>query len=87
MVMTTTLQPVASFSWRAASRAFISSGFVMVAIEARSMVPSSFTATTPDVSGTCLTHTMHFIFVFPSVPYFTPMAPEMTIRWTSLVPS
>ena len=32
MVTTTTLQPVASFIFRAASRAFMSSGFVMVCI-------------------------------------------------------
>ena len=33
----------------------------MVAMAARSIVPSSFTATLPEVSGTCLTQTMIFI--------------------------
>ena len=31
-------------------------------MDARSRVPSGFTATTPDVSGTCLTQTRIFIF-------------------------
>ena len=50
------------------------------------MVPSAFTATLPEVSGTCLTQTIAFM-KYPSVPYFTPRWLEMTIRWTSLVPS
>ncbi|CUQ44327.1 Uncharacterised protein [Flavonifractor plautii] len=61
METTTTLQPVASLMRSAASTAARSSWLVMVAMAARSMVPSSFTATTPEVSGTCLTQTMHFI--------------------------
>ena len=62
MEMTTTLvSGFLSLIWRAASRAFISSGLEMVAIAARSMVPSAFTATLPEVSGTCLTQTMIFI--------------------------
>ena len=77
---------LASLIWRAASRAFISSGLEMVAMAARSMVPSAFTATLPEVSGTCLTQTMIFILLTPP-SYFTPRAPEMTMRWTSLVPS
>src|SRR5699024_756556 len=67
MVTTTTSQPVASFSLRAASRAFRSSGLVMVAIEARSRVPSGLTATLPEVSGTCLTQTIAFIVTLPSL--------------------
>ena len=61
METTTTLQPVASLMRSAASTAARSSWLVMVAMAARSMVPSSFTAATPEVSGTCLTQTMHFI--------------------------
>ena len=57
MVTTVTLQPVASFSFRAASTAFMSSGLVMVCMEARFRVPSGLTATLPEVSGTCLTQT------------------------------
>ena len=85
MVTTTTLQPVASFIFRAASRAFISSGLVMVCMDARFSVPSGLTATLPEVSGTCLTQTMIFIFVSSS--YYRPMLAEITMRWTSEVPS
>ena len=74
-----------SLIWRAASRAFISSGLEMVAMAARSMVPSALTATTPEVSGTCLTQTMIFMVFY--LPAYFKMAPEMTILWTSLVPS
>ena len=84
MVTTITLQPVASFIFRAASRAFMSSGLVMVCIEARFSVPSGFTATLPEVSGTCLTQTMIFILVSSS---YRPIFAEMTMRWTSEVPS
>jgi len=87
MVTTVTLQPVASLIFRAASRAFISSGLVMVCMEARFRVPSGLTATLPEVSGTCLIETMIFILTFTSYPYFTPRWLEMTIRWTSEVPS
>jgi hypothetical protein len=66
MVTTITLQPVASFIFRAASRAFMSSGLVMVCIEARFSVPSGFTATLPEVSGTCLIETMIFILPYTS---------------------
>ena len=65
MVTTTTLQPVASLIFRAASRAFISSGLVMVCMDARFRVPSGFTATLPEVSGTCLMETMIFIKSLP----------------------
>ena len=85
MVTTTTLQPVASLIFRAASRAFISSGLVMVCMDARFRVPSGFTATLPEVSGTCLTQTM--IFMFVSSSSYRPMLAEMTMRWTSEVPS
>src|SRR5699024_2059418 len=61
MVTTTTSQPVASLSCRAASTALRSSGLVMVAMAARSIVPSGLTATLPWVSGTCLTQTIAFI--------------------------
>ena len=37
--------------------------------------------------GTCLIETMIFILTFTSYPYFTPRWLEMTIRWTSEVPS
>ena len=57
MVTTVTLQPVASLIFRAASTAFMSSGLMMVCIEARFRVPSGLTATLPEVSGTCLTQT------------------------------
>ena len=73
-----------SLIWRAASRAFISSGLEMVAMAARSMVPSALTATTPEVSGTCLTQTMIFMVFLP--PHLM-IAPEMTMRCTSEVPS
>ncbi len=53
MVTRMTLRPRASFSFSAASTAFLSSGFVMTGMEARFRVPSSFTATLPEVSGTC----------------------------------
>ena len=86
MVTTMTLQPVASFIFRAASRAFMSSGFVMVCMEARFSVPSGFTATLPEVSGTCLMETMIFMTVY-LLSYFTPRRLEMTMRWTSDVPS
>ena len=59
---------------------------VMAAMEARFRVPSGFTATLPEVSGTCLTQTMIFISIC-LLSYFTPMAREMTMRWTSEVPS
>ena len=85
MVTTMTLQPVASFSFRAASTAFISSGLVMVCMDARFSVPSGFTATLPEVSGTCFTQTM--IFMTFSSSYHRPMLAEMTMRWTSEVPS
>ena len=85
MVTTMTLQPVASFSFRAASTAFMSSGLVMVCMEARFRVPSGFTATLPEVSGTCLTQTM--IFIIRSSSSYRPILPEMTTRWISLVPS
>ena len=85
MVMTVTLQPVASFSFRAASTAFISSGLMMVCMDARFRVPSGLTATLPEVSGTCLTQTMIFIIVFSSS--YRPMLAEITMRWTSEVPS
>ena len=88
MVMTTTLiSGFWSFRARAPSRAFISSGLEMVAMAARSMVPSALTATLPEVSGTCFTQTMIFIMLSTSFDYFTPRPPEMTIRWTSEVPS
>src|SRR5699024_7415412 len=64
---TTTSQPVAAVSWRAASRACRSSRLVMVAIEARSRDPSGLTATLPEVSGTCLTQTIAFIVTLPSL--------------------
>ena len=51
---------------------------------ARSMVPSALTATTPEVSGTCLTQTMIFMVFLP--PHLM-IAPEMTMRCTSEVPS
>ena len=86
MVITTTLQPVASFRRRAASTAFLSSGLMMVAMDARFRVPSGLTATLPEVSGTCFTHTIAFMSI-SSVPYFTPRWLEMTMRCTSLVPS
>ena len=85
MVTTMTLQPVSSFSFRAASTAFMSSGFVMVCMEARFKVPSGLTATLPEVSGTCFTQTMIFIVVSSSS--YRPMLAEMTMRWTSDVPS
>ena len=85
MVTTTTLQPVASFSFRAASTAFMSSGLVMVCMDARFRVPSGFTATLPEVSGTCLTQTM--IFIIRSSSSYRPILPEMTTRWISEVPS
>ena len=40
----------------------------------------------PEVSGTCLTQTMIFISIC-LLSYFTPIAREMTMRWTSEVPS
>ena len=86
METTTTSAPVCSFRTRAASTAFRSSGLVMVAMEARFRVPSGFTATLPEVSGTCLTQTMIFISIC-LLSYFTPRAREMTMRWTSEVPS
>ena len=61
------LQPVASFSFRAASRAFRSSGLVMVAMDARSRVPSGLTDTLPEVSGTCFTQTIAFIVTLASL--------------------
>ena len=61
MDTTITSQPVSSFNCRAASTAARSSWFVIVAMAARSIVPSSLTATTPDVSGTCFTQTIAFI--------------------------
>ena len=64
METTMTSAPVSSFNCRAASTAFRSSGLVMVAIEARFRVPSSLTATLPEVSGTCLTQTMIFMSIF-----------------------
>ena len=85
MVTTTTLQPVASLSFRAASTAFMSSGLVMVCMDARFRVPSGFTATLPEVSGTCLTQTM--IFIIRSSSSYRPILPEMTTRWISEVPS
>ena len=38
-------------------------------LDARSRVPSGFTATLPEVSGTCLTVTR--IFIFPFTSYLT----------------
>ena len=61
-------------------------GLGMVAMEPRFRVPSGFTATLPEVSGTCLTQTMIFISIC-LLSYFTPRAREMTMRWTSEVPS
>ena len=65
----------------------MSSGLVMVCMDARFRVPSGFTATLPEVSGTCLMETMIFILTFTSLSHFTPRRLEMTIRWTSEVPS
>ena len=79
----TTSHPVASFNLKAASKAAKSSGFVMVAIDARSNCPFSLTATFPEVSGTCLTQTIAFILC----PSYFNKAPEITIICTSLVPS
>ena len=87
MVITTTLQPVASFSFRAASTAFLSSGLMMVAMDARFRVPSGLTATLPEVSGTCFTQTIAFIVQFASYSYLPGVLPEITTRWISLVPS
>ena len=87
MVITTTLQPVASFSFRAASTAFLSSGLMIVAMDARFRVPSGLTATLPEVSGTCFTQTIAFIVQFSSYSYLPRMLPEITTRWISLVPS
>jgi len=41
----------------------------------------------PEVSGTCLMETIIFILTFTSFSYFTPRRLEMTMRWTSEVPS
>ena len=79
METTTTSQPVLSFRVRAASMALRSSGLVMVSMEARSMVPSSFTATLPEVSGTCFTHTIHFITAYSSYQLTLRLA-AMTMR-------
>ena len=67
MVKAMTLQPSSSFRDRAASTAFRSSGLMMVCMDARSSVLSGFTATLPEVSGTCLTVTK--IFILPLPPY------------------
>ena len=47
------------------------------------MVPSAWTATLPEVLGTCFTQTMKFIL---SPPYFSRL-PEITICCTWLIPS
>ena len=63
MVKATTWQPYSSFKVSAASTAFRSSGFIIVFMEPRSKVPSGFTETLPDVSGTCFTVTNIFIIL------------------------
>src|SRR5574344_1599288 len=74
MVTTVTRQPVSSFSCRAASTAFMSSGLMMVCMDARSSVPSGFTATFPEVSGTCFTQTIIFILPLPPCLFHAQMA-------------
>ena len=60
MLMTVTVPPCWSRTWRAISRARRSSGLKIVGRAARFTVPSAFiaSAVTLAVSGTCLMHTM-----------------------------
>ncbi len=86
MVTTTTLQPVASLIFRAASRAFISSGLVMVCMDARFRVPSGIHRHLTGGVGNLLDRNNDFHVNLYLLSYFTPRRLEMTIRWTSMYP-
>ncbi len=75
-----------SFKARAASSPARSSGFMMEGTPSRTRVPVFLSTVISVESGTCLINTAIFIFS-RFLSNYRSMAPEITIRCTSEVPS
>ena len=84
MVITVMSPPNCSLSRRAASSAERQSGLIIPSARSRISVPVFGFHGSSETIGTCLMQTTSF-----NIPYvlWASTAREMTIRWTSLVPS
>ena len=77
--------PAVSLIRRAASRAERQAGFIIPSARSRWRVPVAGSQGSSETIGTCLMQTT--IFSIGSYVLWASTAREMTIRWTSLVPS